>query len=177
MSNKNIKSYFSKTLTLFRSLFASKSAWEPSYRVLSIERNKDDDYDVVVQIIDKSHTFKMKPEEILADDQMTSAFSPLDVRALTYLGYLGINSPKYKILANRLSEQDQQFIYAIKEKGKKQTIVKTSNEIAVDRDFIANVSQDDAHRIGFTAGAHSVKKEEELKKMLSSKKSLKSKKK
>lgn len=45
-----------------------------------------------------------------------------------YLGYLGINSPKYKILAQRISE-DNNIIFAIKKKGDKNIYTKTANEI------------------------------------------------
>lgn len=73
----------------------------------------------MIQIIGKATTFVAKPEELLMDDAIVDLFSPRDVRNLTYLGYLGINGPKYKILAQKLSEQADQTLFAILKKGEK----------------------------------------------------------
>ena|SRR3990167_659918 len=96
-----------------------KSLPEHSYRVLSIEQDDDNHYTAVIQMIKKGIIFKMKPEEILANDNLTDSFSQRNIRALTYLGYLGINDPKYKILAKKLSENDSHLIFAIQERGNK----------------------------------------------------------
>lgn len=143
-----------------------RKPYQPIYRVLSIEQNEDEDYFAIIQVINKSYTFKMKPEEILADDRMTNSFAPMDIRTLTYLGYLGINSPKYQILAERLSEQDNGLIFAIKEKGKKKALIKTAEEIATDEAILSKLSQKDAHRIGYTAAAQLAQKEKLLKEQL-----------
>lgn len=153
-------------LTGFRSLFFQDTAFEPMYRILAIEEVEDSEYEATVQITNKSHTFKMKPEEILSDDKMTDSFGPRDIRTLTYLGYLGVNSPKYKILANRLYEKDSNIIFAIKEKGKKGCIVKTAEEISTDEKFLSQLSQRDAHKIGYTTGSQNIVKEKTLKQKL-----------
>lgn len=136
-------------------------------RIVAIEQNKDDDYIASIQIINKSQVLKMKPEEILADDDLTNCFSPVDVRALTYLGYLGINSPKYKILAQRLSESDNRFIFALKEKGNAQPIIKTADEISANKDILHALDQQDAHMVGFTsASEREMIEKEHIKKLL-----------
>lgn len=125
------------------------------YRVISFEQDDDDEsMKAVVQIVNTRQIFYMHPEEILASDKMTDAFSQRDIRALTYLGYLGINSPKYKILAKRLwgeSGNNSKFVFAIKEKGKKKLIMKTAAEVFNDSEFIKNLDQKDAHMLGYTA--------------------------
>ena len=69
------------------------------YKVVSLNKDQDDQHTVIIQVTNKNVTFTRKPDEILADDSMLDQFSQKDIRTLTYLGYLNINSPKYKILA------------------------------------------------------------------------------
>ncbi len=142
------------------------NVFKPAYRVVSIEKDKYNDYEVMVQIIGKYTTFRMKPEEILADDKMTDLFSPRDVRTLTYLGYLGVNSPKYRILAKRLSEKDNRMIFALQKKGEKSLEVKTANEISRDKEILKQIDQEDAHMIGYTAGGEAMLEEKLTKEAL-----------
>ncbi|EKD54009.1 MAG: hypothetical protein ACD_60C00132G0015 [uncultured bacterium] len=143
-----------------------KSLPEHSYRVLSIEQDDNNSYTVVIQMIKKGIIFRMKPEEVLANDNLTDSFSQRDIRALTYLGYLGINAPKYKILAKKLSENDSHLIFAIQERGKREPIIKTASEISSDEKFIVGLHQKDAHMIGYTVATERVVKEEKQKKDL-----------
>lgn len=129
------------------------------YRLISISQNQDGNYTAVVQIVNKNITFKIKPEEILSDDDMTDSFSQRDIRTLTYLGYLGINAPKYTILAKRLSETDNNFLFAIKERDSKKPIVRTASQISDNESFITGFNQKDAHAIGYTAAMESVMSE------------------
>jgi hypothetical protein len=135
---------------------ANTLTYKPFYRIGSIEKNKQGDYEIVIQLIGKAMTFKMKPEEILADDSMTDKFSPLDVRALTYLGYLEINSPKYKILAKKLSEANDQMLFALRKKGDKTLQFKTAAEISQDKEILKQIDQQDAHMVGFTAASEAI---------------------
>ena len=97
--------------------FLQSTSLRPAYKVVLIEENNKGYYEATIQLTGKNITYKIKPEEILADDKMTSQFSQHDIRTLTYLGYLGMNSPKYRILARRLAENDQ-MLFLIHEKGK-----------------------------------------------------------
>lgn len=163
-----ITQLFSKLKTSCQSVstFINKSLPEHAYRILSIEQNEDETYVAVVQITNTRQVFRMNPEEILASDQITDLFSQRDIRTLTYLGYLGINSPKYKILAKRLSENDSSLIFAIKERGNKQPIIKTAREISCDDALMSNFHQKDAHMIGYAIAAEAAINEEKQKKDL-----------
>ena len=159
---------FSKLKASYQSasIFIKKSLPEHAYRILSIEQNEDEAYVAVVQITNTRQVFRMNPEEILASDQMTDSFSQRDIRTLTYLGYLGINSPKYKILAKRLSENDSSLIFAIKERGNKQYIIKTAREISCDDTLMSNFHQKDAHMIGYAVATEEAINEEKQKRDL-----------
>ena len=127
-----------------------------AYKVLSIEQDEENNFIAVIQVTNKGQVFRMQPEEILAKDSLTDSFSQRDIRTLTYLGYLGINSPKYKILAKRLSENDTKLLFAIKERGTKKTIIKTAHEISTDENLLTNLHQQDAHMIGYTVASEQI---------------------
>lgn len=161
---KGIKAFFAG----FKKILAeSRDINRVKCRVVAIEQDKDENHIATIQIVNKSQVLKMKPEEILADDDLTNCFSPMDVRALTYLGYLGINSPKFKILAQRLSEKDNRFVFAIKQKGSDKPIVKTADEISADAELLAALDQKDAHMVGYTAASErELIEKEQMKKLL-----------
>ena len=127
----------------------SSGTYRPGYRVVNIEKDKQGDYYAIIQIIGKGATFKMKPEEILANDKTTNQFSPCDIRTLTYLGYLGINAPKYTILAKKLSQDNDNMIFAVKKKGAENIIMKTASEISSDDEILKSLNQKDAHEVGY----------------------------
>lgn len=141
-----------RTFRYWRNVSKTNS-YTPSYRILNIEQDDDNDYTVVVQLIGKNASFSAKPEKILADDNLVNAFAPTDIRTLTYLGYLGINSPKYKILAKRLSENSDQMLFALRKKGDKDYQVVTADEISKNEDIIKGLSQKEAHMVGLTTAA------------------------
>ncbi len=143
-----------------------KGNYTPSYRIAEIFQDEEGDYFVQVQIISKSLAFKAKPEELLAKDNIVDQFSPRDIRTLTYLGYLGINSPKFKILAQRLSESNDKLIFAIKKKGHDKLIAKTADEIVKEKEILENLRPEDAHLVGYTFATENVLEEKKQKDLL-----------
>jgi nucleoside-triphosphatase THEP1 len=146
---------FKKSYKSLATLIKENSPKYP-YRILSIDKDENDDFSAEVQLIGRRQTFRMKPEEILANDSLTDSFSQHDIRTLTYLGYLSLNSPKYKILAQYLSENDSKLIFAIKERGKQKPIIKSANEISSDKKLLEGLQQKDAHMIGYTIATEQV---------------------
>lgn len=140
--------------------------YQHSFRILSIEQDENDSYIAIIQLVNKNTVFRMHPEEILASDSMTDSFSQRDIRTLTYLGYLGINSPKYKILAQRLSENDNKLIFSIQERGNKNYIIKSAGEISLDEKLICGLDQKDAHRVGYAIATEQVTEEKKQKQQL-----------
>lgn len=141
-------------------------AYYPTYKVVSLQQDEHGDYLATVQLTGKDYTFTAKPEEILADDEMTEKFGPKDVRTLTYLGYLGVNSPKYKLLAKRLAENEE-FMFVLSKKGSKDVHFKTASEIAKDEEILKSLDQKDAREVGYVEAtqesARERKQKEELK--------------
>lgn len=139
-------------------------------RLLEISKTDEDEYVATIQIANKSQIVYLKPEEILADDTLTKLFSPIDVRTLTYLGYLGINKPKYKILAQKLSKKDNKLLFAIQEQGQKKPILISAEQISQNPDIIASLAQEDAHKIGFLHANEQLQEEKKQKEKLLEKK-------
>ncbi len=126
------------------------------YRVIEIFQDEHEDYFATIQLTGKNQVMQMKTEDILSNDSLTDSFSPRDIRTLTYLGYLSINSPKYRILAQRLSEKDSRLLFAVQEKGKSTVTMKTADEISNDKEVIHNLDQKDAHLVGFAKGSENI---------------------
>ena len=67
-----------------------RKSYSPAYRLVEINLTETDEYIITAQLINKNSIFQAKPEEILSKDHLVDQFSPRDIRALTYLGYLMI---------------------------------------------------------------------------------------
>lgn len=154
-----MKKLLQKTLQTFTNLTKELVLLKSSghaYRVVSINLDECNNYVATIQVIGKGQVFTMKPEEILANDDLTNLFSQMDIRMLTYLGYLGINSPKYKILAQRLYQNDEKILFAIAERGKRDHLVKTAEEISLDEKMLNQLDQKDAHLVGYTCATEQI---------------------
>lgn len=152
---RRIHAFVSGKLVNFSGIIKEVTS-RPLYKVLAIE-NHNDEFVAIVQVNSTRSVIHMKPEEILSDDGMTDSFSQRDIRTLTYLGYLGVSSPKYKIIGIR--SLNNRLLFVVKEKGKKHVMVKEAHEISADSQFIEKLNQSDAHKIGYTSGMQSVQDE------------------
>ncbi|MCR9192229.1 MAG: hypothetical protein NXI01_06165 [Gammaproteobacteria bacterium] len=126
----------------------------PVYRLVDVVKSQNDEHELIVQVVHKNITFSLKPEELLADDSIVDLFSPRDIRTLTYLGYLDMNSPKYKILAKRLTKSSH-IAFALERKSDQQVIIKTPAEIMQEK-MLNNLDANDAQLVGYTAATESV---------------------
>ena len=142
-----------------------KNIYKPNYKIIQILENEDNQHHVVIKLINKNLIFNVKPEEVLANDDLVDQFSPRDVRALTYLGYLGINSPKYKILAKKLSKNEK-ITFVIRKKGDPKIITKTANEIIQEADIIRQMNPTDANTVGYTLASEAIQDEKKEKERL-----------
>lgn len=142
-----------------------------AYRVIEIREQEEKSYSVTIQAINKNIIFKVAPEEILADDNLVDLFSPRDIRTLTYLGYLGINGPKYKILAQRLSEKNDKTLFSLYKKGGGKLTIKSASEIAYEKEILDNLTPADAKIVGYTLANESMQNEKQLKQAINKTKS------
>ena len=154
MNLKVLRERIKRIFTVFKTENTS-DVFIPAYRIVEIIQEEDEEYSVKIQMINKSMIFTAKPEEILAKDEVIDQFSPRDVRTLTYLGYLSKNSPKYKILAHRLLENDHRVVFILKGKGNKKIISKTVKELQEEKNIVNNMSSKDAQIVGYAIASES----------------------
>lgn len=138
---RNLIKYFNELRKL--------NGYIPSLRVIEIIKDEEN-FKVKVQMINSFKVYYDVPEKILESDEYINKFSPTDVRTLTYLGYLGINSPKYKLLAQRMIETGD-VVFVIKQKGQKNMILKTAKELFKEKEFINNMSAVDASSVTYAS--------------------------
>jgi hypothetical protein len=156
---KNFIRSLSSSITTMKNQYT----FEANYKVIEICKTENDDYTITIQVINKNIVMQVKPEEILAKDHLVDQFSPRDIRTLTYLGYLGINSPKYQILAKRLSTKNDDVIFALKKKGEKKIIAKSAKEIMNEKEIIENLPASDANIVGYTVASENIFAETKMK--------------
>jgi hypothetical protein len=154
-----MKNLFKKISTYLKQL-SQKNSYTPAYRILDLFEDENKNYTVHIQIINKNLNFHARPEELLAKDNIVDKFSPRDVRTLTYLGYLGINAPKYKILAQRMV--DNKTLFVIKKRGEKNMILKTGDELMQENEIISSMESSDAQIIGYTVATEDIQREKSI---------------
>ena len=104
----------------------------------------------------------MPPEKILGDDRLTESFHPFDIRLLTYLGYCGINTPQFKILAKKILK-DENIQLALFDKAANDLLLINVSDIETgDVNIIKNLASKDAYELGYSHGRSSILKEKEL---------------
>ncbi len=154
MALYKIKKFINK-IKIYVNFVSKKPSYKPRFKLAEINLNEKDEYIATIQIINKNILFNIKPETVLAKDNFVDLFSPRDIRTLTYLGYLGINSPKYKILAKRLSEDNDRIIFALKKRGDSNLHIKTTDEILNEKEILENLNSKDAHLVGYAIASES----------------------
>jgi hypothetical protein len=132
------------------------------YRIVKIAKNEKGQYSTIVQVVGKSAHFEMKPEKILADDRLTAAFSPLDIRLLTYLGYCGIHTPQYKILAKKMMADEKIQFAVYDNKADEVIVLDHSKAQAIDEKMIKSLTSEDAYDLGYANGRQSILEEKQL---------------
>lgn len=137
--------------------------YRPTYRLMEIIEIEEGEFNVKVVCISNNESIVTKPEAILADDIFVDKFSPGDIRTLTYLGYLGVNLPRYKILAKRLAENQDKLVFAVKKRGDDNVVIKTASEIISEKEILSNLPAKDAQMLGYTIAQESLVSEEKLK--------------
>lgn len=132
---------------------------QASHRIVGYEKNEVGRHEVLIQLIGKNVTFKIFPEDILADDSMTELFSKKDIRNLTYLACENLKEPKQLIVGQKFKRKANKFFFKLKHGKTGEEIEKSAEEISVDEDLINSMHPRDAHVIGFVTANEQIKKE------------------
>lgn len=127
-----------------------------AYRIVGKEIGTDGECHLIVQVIGKAITLKAKPQELAADDRMLEGFSRKDVRVITYYACTELKQSKRKIIVLRFCNNLNKMIFGIKKRGTEDIEQKTANEISLDKALLSELSQEDAHMVGFTTASEQV---------------------
>lgn len=114
-----------------------------------------------IQVVLKNIIFELTPEEIVADDKLLEHFSRKDVRTISYYACEEIKKPKTKIVFQEFCEKLNRMIFGIRKNSENTTTTKTANEISADPEILKDMSQEDAHTIGYITATELMLKEKE----------------
>jgi len=155
MQIKNFLSLFEYTNWLLKKYNELKQAQENNiYRVVEIKKRPSGQHTMVVQIIGKSSVIECSPQEIVMNDRLLEGFSKKDVRAITYLACEQVKKPKYKIVMQEFYESGG-IVFKLQEKKSEDFVVKTANQIVMDKEILNNLSIEDVNSISYIAGYES----------------------
>lgn len=122
---------------------------QDAYRIVDQE-TENGETRLTIQVIGKSITFKAKPEELAADDQIMERFSRKDVRTITFYACHAEKRPRARIVFQEFREKLNKMIFGIRKPHSETIIEKTAAQISLDKNLLNQMSQEEAHLIGYT---------------------------
>lgn len=122
------------------------------YRIIEIKQLSSGQYKLIVQVIGKSSIIECSPQEIVAVDRLLEGFSKQDIRTITYLACNPIKKPKYKIIMQEFCEKFNRMIFKLKDAKSENMLIKSANQIVMDKNIINNLSTEDVSSISYIAG-------------------------
>lgn len=122
------------------------------YRIIDIKQLRNDQYKVIIQIIGKSSIIECSPQEIVTNDGLLEGFSKKDIRTITYFACNPIQKPKYKIIMQEFCEKLNRVIFKLKDNKSETLVIKTANQIVMDKNIINSLSREDVNSISYIAG-------------------------
>jgi hypothetical protein len=140
------------------------------YKITGSEKcKKTGEEKLVIQVARKNVFMTVSPKELVKDENTLRGFSPLDVRTITYLALHPDNKknllpkkPFYKIISQFFSRTRQEEMFTIQEAGSNIRITKSAREISSSSELIDKFDVQDAHRIGYIAGAEHIITEQDI---------------
>lgn len=122
------------------------------YRILEIKKSTTNQYKLIIQIVGKSYLMECSPEEIMSMDRSLKGFSKNDIKTISLLACDQIKKPKYKIIMQAFCEEFNKIIFKLQQMGTDTTIIKTADQIVLDKQLINNLSGEDVSSISYVAG-------------------------
>lgn len=119
------------------------------FRVIKTEKNKFGEHILDIQVINKATIFRCTAKEIAARDSLLECFSKQDIRIITYLATEDLFLPKKKIVSQEFDNELQKTIFKIQSSGTSELARMTADKIALNKNIIKDLSQEDAHKTGY----------------------------
>ena len=127
------------------------------YRLVDVKEKNSDQCELSFQLIGKATIFKTTPEDILKNEKTIEFFSSKDICIITQLAYKKLNQPKNTIIGKDFSEKLCKLLFRIKNKNMINEY--TASDLFNNKEFIKELSPEDALAIGYVAAKE--KQEEE----------------
>lgn len=151
MGLKKFLSLFEYT-ALFIKQYSEQQVQQNIYRIAEIKKSPQGLHQLVVQVIGKATVIECTPEEIVLNDRMLEGFSKKDIRAITFFACEQHKKPKYKITAQEFSGDLDTMLFKLKKCDSDEVILKTAGQIALDKNLINNLPQEDVCSVSYAAG-------------------------
>ncbi len=155
---KKFNDYIKWMVEAYAEIRAEK-ARQVKHRIVEYTKKDNGEYEVSIQLIGKTITFKANPKDIMANDEMLESFSKKDIRALTYFACENIKEPQHEILGQKFIRTMNKFFFKLKHGKTGEEIEKSAEEISADPDLIKSLTPEDAHKIGYVTANEQIKKE------------------
>lgn len=131
------------------------------FRIIDIKNNQRSECILMIQIIGKATVFEITPQEIVTNDQLLEGFSKQDIRTITYFATQRIKMPNYKILIQEFNADLTTMTFKIGKPGSSEYFFKSANQISLDKDLLNQLTQEDAHRVGYVVAMEQYMREKE----------------
>lgn len=153
MHINKILSIFEFTVSLLKKFNEMQKYQEKNmYRIIEIKDLPNNQYKLIIQIIGKSSIIECSPDEIAGVDTIIEGFSKADVRTITYLTCTQNNKPRFKIIAQEFCEYSNGMLFRLKDLITNTIIIKTANQIIMDKNIINYLNNEDINSISYIAG-------------------------
>lgn len=119
------------------------------FRIVNTENNKFGEHILDIQVINKATIFRCTAKEIAARDSLLECFSKQDIRVITYLATKDLFVPKTKIVSEEYDSDLQRTIFNIKSSNSDELTQLTVDKIALNKNILKDMSQEDAHKAGY----------------------------
>lgn len=163
MKEGQFTNYF---LALCNKIHELQKSTQDAFRIVSIINNELGEKLFKIQIIGKSAIFEATPQEIARNDVLLEGFSKKDVRIIIYYATQEIAKPTYKILVQDFEEATNKTVFKLGKRGEPNPLKKTADEISLDKNLLNQMTQQDAHMVGYMTAMEYISTEKEVIKKL-----------
>lgn len=141
-SIRSISLYVQKFKDVFRKYKLEKSGYRYSLIDVTSQNNEIELHVILLGI--KKQILRLKPEEIVYDDELLSEFSPCDVRAITYLSFQKyIKQEHYSLVIDKQYINKGETIFTVKDLNTNELFNIDAKKLYQDYDLLINLSKKD----------------------------------
>lgn len=147
---------------LMFSEFMIESASKSYYQLVNVYDCKKTGFTKAVIKLSERHTIEKKIEDVMSDDNLLEGLDHKTIRTLTYIATVERLKPEYAVVAQRTTNQTDEYILELRSIKGTEMIVKSATALSKDGDLIAKLHPAEANRIGYLAGVRETVREYQM---------------